>query len=230
MKLIAAGVGPGDPGLVTFKALEAVKSADLVVVPLSAAGRASVAEQIVTAHAADLPILRMVFPMTGDASARDTRIREQLAAHRDRWQNAEAVAMPVLGDAALYATTAYLFDIWRELEPSLTLEIVPGVSAHSLISAKAGKFLALGEEILSIVPGTAPEAQIREALHASDSAALFKPSALKDRLRDVVNGAGPWGKIVRIDRAGMPEERVYEGDAALDAPDEYLSTMLLWRK
>ncbi|MDR2528563.1 MAG: hypothetical protein LBD04_06060 [Synergistaceae bacterium] len=63
-----------------------------------------------------------------------------------------------------------------------------------------------------------------------DAAALYKPSALGEKLRSVVESAGPWREILRTDRAGLPEERLVEGIAALSCPDEYPSTLLLRRR
>jgi precorrin-2/cobalt-factor-2 C20-methyltransferase len=56
---------------------------------------------------------------------------------------------------------------------------------------------------------------------------LYKPSALKERLREVVESAGPWAEMLRVDRAGLPDERIIEGLPALRAADEYLSILLL---
>ena len=55
------------------------------------------------------------------------------------------------------------------------------------------------------------------------------PCALKESLKETVTAAGPWRKILRIDRAGLPDERIFEGEAALNPAEEYLSILLLWR-
>jgi precorrin-2/cobalt-factor-2 C20-methyltransferase len=227
IRFIAVGVGPGDPDLITVKALKVIEKADLVLTPVPGVGRASVADAIIRAHL-EIETIPVVFPMIRDEKARDDRLREQLENLRPRWEGAESVALPVIGDSALYATAAYLYDVWKALLPSIQLELVPGVSAHSLAGARAGRFLALGATIFSVVPGTARPDAIVEALRHCDSAALYKPSALKD-LRAAVESAGPWSEVLRVDRGGLPDERVVRGDAALSAPDEYLSTLLLRR-
>ncbi|MCR5347756.1 MAG: precorrin-2 C(20)-methyltransferase [Fretibacterium sp.] len=229
MKLIVAGVGPGAPELVSPAALRAAQRADLLLLPCSHDGRPSVAGGAIQAESLSVPTARLIFPMTRDAGARDAELKKQLEALRPQWEKAGTVVLPVIGDAALYATGAYLCDVWRELEPDLELELIPGISAHSLAAACARRFLALGEEILSIIPGTASPGRIEAALRASGVTALYKPSALGDSLRDVVMRAGPWRGIVRVDRAGLPEERVLKGDEALRPVEEYLSVLLLWR-
>ena len=229
MRLIVAGVGPGDPGMVTAGALRALEDADLVLIPHSRDGRPSVAEGAVRAHLRDGVAVPMVFPMIRDAQGRDAALRERLEELRPRWEGAGSVVLPVIGDSALYATGAYLYDVWKELVPDLELVLVPGVSAHSLASSCARRFLALGEDVLCIVPGTAEPGRIEAALRAADAAALYKPSALGDGLRPLAQRAGPWRETVRVDRAGLPDERILSGDEALAAAGEYLSVLLLWR-
>ena len=229
MRLIVAGVGPGDPGMVTAGALRALEDADLVLIPHSRDGRPSVAEGAVRAHLRDGVAVPMVFPMIRDAQGRDAALRRRLEELRPRWEGAGSVVLPVIGDSALYATGAYLYDVWKELVPDLELVLVPGVSAHSLASSCARRFLALGEDVLCIVPGTAEPGRIEAALRAADAAALYKPSALGDGLRPLVQRAGPWRETIRVDRAGLPDERILSGEAALDRAEEYLSVLLLWR-
>lgn len=230
MKLIVVGVGPGGVDHVTVGALGAVQEADLVLVPRSGAGRPGVAEGALAERLGGaFDPVPIVFPMVYDAARRDAELRAQLEGLRPRWQGARTVALPVIGDSALYATGAYLYGVWRELVPDLELQLVPGVSAHSLAASCARRFLALGEDVLCIVPGTAESGRIEAALRAADAAALYKPSALGDGLRLLVQRAGPWRETVRVDRAGLPDERILSGDEALAAAGEYLSVLLLWR-
>ena len=229
LKFTVAGVGPGDPALVTVGALELVKNADIVLSPHSKMERASVAEQAVAAHIPDLVTTPILFPMTSDAEKRDALLMEQLEALRPQWQGARSIVLPVIGDSTLYATGFYLYELWKKLVPDLELELLPGISAHCLAAAKSTSFLAMGTEILTIIPATAPEERIIAALKSTDSAAVYKPSALKGRLRAVVESAGEWKKILRIDRAALPDQRVLEGSEALEQAKEYLSILLLWR-
>lgn len=231
MILYGIGVGPGDSGMVTSSALRAIEEADALLLPVSAEGRDSVAGGVCgQLHAEKRRGHPFWFPMTRDAEARDREIRRQLEELRPVWENARTVAVPVIGDSALYATTAYLYAVWREISPGLELRLLPGISAHSLASCVAGEFMALGEECLSILPGSAPREKLIESLTASDCAALYKPSALGADLPEVVRRSGPWGKAVRVHRAGLPEQRVVTGGDALAPTEDYLSVLLLWRR
>ena len=228
MKLIAIGVGPGDPELITLKALRRLKEADLVLVPLSRKGRPSVAQEIVATHL-DIEMKPFVFPMVEDEEARSRAIADQIDELRPLWEGKETVALPVIGDAALYATAAYLYDVWKEIDPGLSLELVPGVSAHSLAATRAHSFLALGRDRLALIPGTDDVEGLKATLRACDVAALYKPSALGTSLPSVVEATGPWRRMVRVERAGLADEKILEGPAAMETAKEYLSILLLWR-
>lgn len=229
MILTIVGVGPGDPDLITFGAVKALSAADLVLVPCSKEGRESLAEEIIRAQLPALKTERFIFPMTNDGEARDNVLREQIRGFKNRWSHAESVVLPVTGDSTLYATGAYLFDIWRELAPDIELKLIPGVSAHALAASSAGSFLAMGEENLAIIPGTAGAAAAVKALRCADVAAIYKPSALKNDLEFVAESSGPWKKIIRVDRAGLAGENITSGGEALAGSGEYISIMLFWR-
>lgn len=227
--LTVAGIGPGDPELVTVGALRALEKADFVLLPCSKSGRKSVAGEIINSHLPELETIPFLFPMTSDASERDAILREQLFRLESRWREAASVVLPVIGDSTLYATGSYLYSVWLEFVPDLRLRLIPGVSAHAAAASRVGEFLAMGEQVLTIIPGTAEHQSIAKTLACTEVAAIYKPSALKDALKSLVNSAGPWRKIVRLDRAGLPGEQILEGEQALEQADEYLSIMLLWR-
>jgi precorrin-2/cobalt-factor-2 C20-methyltransferase len=227
--LYGVGVGPGDPGLVTAEALRVLGEADVVFIPVSSKDRGSVAGDIYSKLNAERRTYPFLFPMTSDSKERDAGISSQLGEYGDLLRSARSVALPVIGDSALYATVAYLYYAWKNVRPDLELRLIPGISAHSLASCVIGEFMALGEERIAILPGSAEFSKLAETMSASDCVALYKPSALRENLPRLVGDTGPWSRAARVHRAGLAEQRVVFGAEALTPTDDYLSVLLLWR-
>jgi precorrin-2/cobalt-factor-2 C20-methyltransferase len=230
LKLFAVGVGPGDPDLVTAGALRALDEADAVLLPISAPGRESTAGRIYSKSGGrNRETHKFWFPMINDEDERNREIKRQLEELRPVWEGAGTVALPVIGDSALYATASYLYSVWNEICPRLELRLLPGISAHSLASSASREFLARGEERLSILPGSADPEKLRESMLASDCVALYKPSALGEKLAGLVESTGPWYKMVRVHHAGFEDQSIETGRGAISPTNDYLSVLLLWR-
>ena len=229
MRLIVAGTGPADPQLMTYAATRAAYKADIILAPRTSPIQEGIAERVIRYHFPYKTILPIVFPMTTNKEERDSEILFQLQDTRLIWEDAKSIFFPVIGDVMLYSTARYLVSVWRKLSSKLEVEYIPGISAHSLAASYAKKFLAMGDEIFTVIPGTASRERIINALNASNSAAIYKPSAI-DNLAQLVKG---FTKILRVDYAGIPElETITEGiDAlyALEGDREYMTIILLWR-
>jgi precorrin-2/cobalt-factor-2 C20-methyltransferase len=229
-------MGPGSPDLVTIGALRLLEEAGVILLPVSGAGRDSVAGTVCESlfERGQLRWERsrtreFRFPMINDASRRDDEIIGQLNDLRPVWENASIVALPVIGDSVLFATASYLYSVWRRLCPDIELKLLPGISAHSLASGIAGEFLAMGEERLAILPGSASLEKLTGSMRAADCVALYKPSALGAELTSLVESTGPWSKAVRVHRAGLNDQFVAAGREAILPTEDYLSVLLLWR-
>ena len=86
--------------------------------------------------------------------------------------------------------------------------------------------MAMSEEIFCVIPGTADSEKILSALKFTDSAAIYKPTAIKDKkIFDFIKNK--FSKIIRVDFAGLPNEKISEGSEALENINEYLSIILL---
>ena len=227
--LTIAGLGPGSPELVTLEALNAAKDSDLIIVPRSHDNSQGVAEKIILTHLPERELTKILFPMIHDVNKRDEIILTQLINIKARLDDSRKIFFPVIGDSMLYSTGAYLLDSLRKIYSDIECKFIPGVSAHSLAASCAKRFLAMSDEILTIIPGTSDPLKIQRALELTDRAAIYKPSSCKN-LAEIINKSGSFTKIIRVDFAGIPElERIYEDNNALENINNYLSIILLWK-
>lgn len=226
-QLIIAGVGPGDFGLVTLNAINEAEISDMILVPRSKIHEKGLAEKIIAHHLPSRKFTPILFPMIRDSKQRDEIISSQLESIRAEIESSAKIFFPVIGDSVLYSTGAYLIEAVRKIIP-VEIRFIPGISAHSLAGSCAKKFLAMSDEILTIIPGTASPEKISAALEHSDSVAIYKPSAIHD-IRKIIAPEN-FRVIIRVDFAGIPErEKIFTGESALEGIDEYLSVILLKR-
>ncbi len=159
MCLFGVGVGPGDPELVTIKAVRVLAEAGLVLVPVMAgAGPAEPgrAEATVRAHIDGARIHRVPFALSdcggvtaGRQAAWEAAAREVAAAFA---KGTATVAFATIGDPNIYSTFSYLAQTVRELVPGVTVHTVPGITAMQDLASRSGTVLAEGSESLVLLP------------------------------------------------------------------------------
>jgi precorrin-2/cobalt-factor-2 C20-methyltransferase len=214
MRLVGVGVGPGDPEHLTLKALRALGEADRVFAP--AGGRAAA---IAAAHADVTPL---DFAMT-DAAARDAHWDRAGAAIAEVARDGTA-AFATLGDPNLYSTFAYVAQTVARLVPGVAIETVPGITAMQDLAARSGTVLAEGTERLALVPYTAGDAPLREALSRFDTVVVYKGGRRLPQLLDAVRDAGALDRAVYGEQLGLADERV---GAPRDGSAPYMSTVIV---
>ena len=225
MKIIISGINNND--LITLASINAAKMSDIIIVPCSSTNK-SHAENIITKYIQDKKILRINFPMTYDKDNHKNIIISQLMNQKNEWIDSKIIFFPVIGDSMIYSTANYLIEAIKEIINDIEIEYIPGISAHSLASSTAKKFMASGEEIFTVIPGTADINKIINALKTCDNAAIYKPKAIKNI--HSLNIPSLFKKIIRVDYAGLPElEKIIYGNSALENITEYLSIILLWK-
>ena len=229
-KIIITGVGPSNPDLITERALKLIRQSELIIIPRANINKPGTAENIILNYFPDKILTPVYFPMTRDFNLRDKIIYEQIIKINDQIKNEsdeKNILFPVIGDSALYSTGKYLYEIWKKIDPNIELELIPGISAHSLAASCAKRFLSMDDEILSIIPGTANHDKILNVINNSDVIAIYKPSAIKN-LSEIINTRN-FKKIIRVDHAGFDDEKIFTGPEALKNIHEYMSVILLWK-
>ncbi|MFE9124671.1 precorrin-2 C(20)-methyltransferase [Streptomyces sp. NPDC003328] len=227
-RLIGVGVGPGDPELVTVKGVNALRAADVVVVPVMDTLERGRAEATVLHYAPEEKVVRVVFALNerSDHARREAAwdaAGERVAGLLERHG---AVAFATIGDPNVYSTFTYLAQTVQHLLPGTVVETVPGITAMQDLAARSGAVLTEGTEPLTLVPVTAGSAVLKDALGGPGTVVAYKfgrqaqevARALREtgRLEDAV-----WGSAL-----GLPGESIRPAADLEDGPLPYLSTLI----
>ena len=174
--LYGIGVGPGDPELLTLKALKALQKAPVICVPQAANRRDSYALNIVKEYVKpEQEIMRVPFP-TDDAEGAGQVWREASAMVLERLKKGQDVAFLTEGDPMLFSTFSYILAGVQELCPEAPVQIIPGVSSVMAAAASSGVPLATHGQRLAILPAAYGLDDLSEATSNFDTVVLMKVS------------------------------------------------------
>ena len=225
--LYGVGVGPGDPELVTVKAVRLLHAADVVMVPVTATGEQGRAEGIVRAHV-DREVRRLVFALADDAARDDAWDSAGATVAAAYAAGAHTVAFATIGDPNVYSTFTYLAETVRGLVPELSVRTVPGVTAMQALAATSGRVLVEGRESLALMPLTAGVDTLRRALDTHATVVAYKGGRMLPQMLAAVRESGRIDGAVYGAALGLADEDVRaasELGTATRAP--YLSTLLV---
>jgi len=237
MKLLTGvGVGPGDPDLVTVKAVRVLSAADVVFVPILADGPEGPgrAEATVRAHIEGDSIRAVPFALSDRGgrtaerlNAWDEAARAVVAAFED---GASRIAFATIGDPNIYSTFSYLAQTVRALMPgAVAVETVPGITAMQDLASRSGTVLAEGREVLALFPMTAGLEAYERALEAFDTVVAYKGGRFLPEMLRAVRKAGRSGETVFGAALGLPDEvvgPVADLDPGTIGAAPYLSTVI----
>jgi precorrin-2/cobalt-factor-2 C20-methyltransferase len=226
--LLGIGMGPGDPELVTLRAVSALGRADVVFAAASTKNEYSVSLNIARPYLSpDAEVRRLDFPMT--------RSRQELEA---AWsENADTVAEVLtagrtagfltLGDPLLYSTFGYLMRTLQRRLPDAPIEVVPGITSFQAAAARTKTIMAEAGENLVICSGVDGSGSVNGLVAKADNAVILKTYKRFGDIRDSLRTMNLTGRALFASRIGLDGERLERDiDAVQDRP-HYLSLVLL---
>lgn len=223
------GVGPGDPELLTVKAIDALKKIDVLIAPKTEKKSDSVALSIAQPYLkSSVEIIYQTFPMVKNF-AEET---ETFEANRDEilrlLRGGKDVGFATLGDPMFYSTYIYIFRLLKSC--GVNIVTIPGVPAFLAIAAQIGRPLAFGNDILTIIPATAEPDAIKNSLARADSTVLMKVYKNFPEVVDELQAHDMLDEAILVSRCGLDDEKIIT-DLSAHKSDalNYLSTIITRR-
>lgn len=209
-KLIGIGVGPGDPELITLKAMRALGEAD-VVAHFAKAGNTSNARAIVAGHIKpgieELPLL---YPLTTERAKNNAAycnaIRDffdaSATAIAARLDAGRVVAVVCEGDPLFYGSYMHLH---VRLSARYPAEVIAGVTGMSGCWSAAGAPIAQGDDVFSVLPATLSESELERRLAGSDASVIMKVGRHLGKVRRALDRTGRLARAIYVERGTMTD-------------------------
>ena len=228
--LYAIGLGPGDPDLLTVRAVKILKEADRIIVP-KAIDKPSTARDIVSrALGEELPFQEMVFPMSRSLAKLREQWEENARAVLSFLEEGEKVAFVTLGDVSLYSTFSYLEQELKKMASAICIERIPGISSVQLAAVRFETDLALGTGSYAVVPLPLSLDDLKGYLELHETLVILKVGKRLHELVDWLEKERLIEKASFIRRAGFPDERLcYSLKDLGEEESGYLSIVMIKR-
>ena len=218
------GVGPGDPELLTRKAVRILSECPVIAAPRTRSGGTlalDIVRQVVPLEGKQLLTLQFSMERKPDQWPEAHRraadeIQAQLEAGR-------SVAMPNLGDVSLYATGSYLTDLLRERGCQTVM--VPGVPSFCAVAACLGDSLTRGDVPLHVIP--AGEVALEGALDLPGTKVLMKAGSRMDQVFQALERRGLLERSALVQDCGLPTQRVFPDLSRPPEDTGYFSTIVV---
>ena len=203
------GVGPGDPELLTLKAVKRLQQAAIIYLPISRLSRQTWLSDAVESHAtADCNIRPVEFSLGSDSQQRQDHwqwVATEIIAELRRGMD---VAFVTLGDPLLYSTSIYLLRSLRQQWPEAPVEIVPGIAAYSHVAALTEFTIGEGEQPVTILPTVMDRSALREGIKRGGTLILMKIGKRLPQIIDLLDEFDLLEHAVFVARAGLPDQRI----------------------
>ncbi len=231
-KLIGVGLGPGDPELLTVKAVKAIKSAPVVAF-FAKGGRRGNAREIadcwMSREQTELPLY---YPMTSEARFDSPVYVETLRAFYETSCKALSAHLDAGRDVALLAEGDPLFygsfmHIHVRLRERFEVTIVPGVTGMTGCWGSSQEPITWGDDILTVLPATLPEDELAARLNNTDAAVVMKLGSNFSKARAAISRAGLLQRAIYVERGTMPGEKVTKLADKTDDDAPYFSLILI---
>ena len=222
--LYGVSIGPGEPELITLKAMNIISNSKYIATPHTGTGD-SLALSIVSQSMdlSDKEIMKLEFPMTKDKDILAKSHEEAADAIAEVLDTGNDVAMLNLGDVTIYSTFAYTMD--KLLEKDYDVEVIPGVTSFCASASKLKIGLTTMNEPLHIIPATGID--LKEALQMPGSKVLMKIGKSMPKLIEVLKELNLEDNVYAVENCGLENERIYNNLDEFDGKMGYFTIVIV---
>ncbi len=229
-KLFGVGVGPGDPELITVKAVRVIKEADIIFTAASSKNSYSLAVEIASPYISSTArIEHLGFPMTKDTTEVEAAWianAKQIAAAMKQGMNAVFLT---LGDPTTYSTFGYILKKMSCIMPEADIETIPGITSFHAASARLNRILVEGEESLLVTSGAFGGDRIRQ-VNQVENVAIVKAYKNITDINMALKDGGFHEKGVAVSKCGRKDEEIIPSLDDLETRDPDYWTLILASK
>jgi len=230
-RLIGVGVGPGDPGLLTLNAIEALKVAD-VVAYFAKAGNESNARTIVADHLNGAEELPLLYPVTTEIPKEHAGYRDAIrdfydvsaAAVASHLDDGRTVAVLSEGDPLFYGSYMHIHVRLSDRYPT---EVVAGVTGMSGCWSSVGAPMTQGDDVFTVLPATLPEYELERRFADANAAVVMKIGRHLAKVRRALDRAGRLDRAIYVERGTMANASMMKLTDKLDMTAPYFAIVLV---
>lgn len=216
--------GPGDPKLLTVKAVEVLEHVSVIAAPRTGKGHTmalDIVSQIIDIKEKEIVYLDMA--MKKDLSVIEEIYDRHARLVEDYLASGRDVAMLSIGDVSLYSTFSYVAG--RVKGDGFEVEVIPGVTSFNAVAATLGKSLTVMGKPLTIIPGSFENNL--ELLDRPGTKVIMKSASALGAVRDILIDKGLKDKAAAVADCGLPTQRVYRDITELPDAGEYFVTLMI---
>ena len=176
------GLGPGDPELLTLKALHTIQRADCIFVPKSDSKEDSLALEIVKDYVKGKKVIEQIYPMTKDKQTLNTAWLKAAEEIHTEVRNGYNAVYLTLGDPMTFSTYIYLLRHLNTMLPERAIHTIPGITSYNAAACAANYPLLTGDERLAVIPIPKDIAELRPILESFDTVVMMKVAKKLDEV------------------------------------------------
>jgi precorrin-2/cobalt-factor-2 C20-methyltransferase len=230
-KLYGIGVGPGDPDLLTLKAVKVLQQVSVVFTAASSKNDYSLALEIARPHIPkDARVHPLAFPMTRDVAAKQEAWAANAAIVADFLKQGHDAAFLTLGDSLTFSTFGYLLRQIRDRYPQVAVETVPGITSYQASAAALNMPLVEGEESLLVLSGAQGGDRLREQHHKPDNVVFMKAYRNVASICEALDEAGMLKHAAGVVSCSQPGEELIRDVSALLCREPNYWTLIIAKK